>query len=99
MINTLKQHPALPMSERGYIHIAPTVKGGDEVASASAFGKAFTSVEDVEKGKTYSNNIWDLINEKVFKLFNNKLIGEQMSEMMEMKYLAGLSEPLHNTET
>ena len=93
MINTLKQHPALPMSERGYIHIAPTVKGGDEVASASAFRKAFTSVEDVEKRKDIFQQYLGSYNEKVFKLFNNKLIGEQMSEMIDvMKYLAGLSE-------
>ena len=93
MINTLEQHPALPMSERGYIHIAPTVKGGDEVASASAFRKAFTSVEDAEKRKEVFNNYMGTFNEKVFKLFNNKLIGEQMSEMIDvMKYLAGLSE-------
>ena len=93
MINTLEQHPALPMSERGYIHIAPTVKGGDEVASASAFRKAFTSVEDVEKRKDIFQQYLGSYNEKVFKLFNNKLIGEQMSEMIDvMKYLAGLSE-------
>jgi hypothetical protein len=93
MINTLKQHPALPMSERGYIHIAPTVKGGDEVASASAFRKAFTSVEDVEKRKDIFQQYLGSYNEKVFKLFNNKLIGEQMSEMIDvMKYLAGLTE-------
>ena len=93
MINTLKQHPALPMSERGYIHIAPTVKGGDEVASASAFRKAFTSVEDIEKRKDIFQQYLGSYNEKVFKLFNNKLIGEQMSEMIDvMKYLAGLSE-------
>ena len=93
MINTLEQHPALPMSERGYIHIAPTVKGGDEVASASAFRKAFTSVEDIEKRKDIFQQYLGSYNEKVFKLFNNKLIGEQMSEMIDvMKYLAGLSE-------
>ena len=95
MINTLKQHLLYPMSERGYIHIAPTVKGGDEVASASAFRKAFTSVEDVEKRKDIFQQYLGSYNEKVFKLFNNKLIGEQMSEMIEvMKYLAGLSEAL-----
>ena len=93
MINTLKQHPALPMSERGYIHIAPTIKGGDEVASASAFRKAFTSVEDIEKRKDIFQKYLGSYNEKVFKLFNNKLIGEQMSEMIDvMRYLAGLSE-------
>ena len=43
-INTLKQHPAQPMSERGYIYIAPNVGREGEVASASAFRDAFTSV-------------------------------------------------------
>ena len=47
MINTLKQHPALPMGERGYVYNAPTVRSdNDEVASASAFRNAFVSAPD-----------------------------------------------------
>ena len=91
MINTLKQHPALPMSDRGYIYLAPTVAGGGEVASASAFRKAFTSVEDTEKRKEVFQKYMGEYNETIFNLFNNKLIGEKMSEQLEiMKYLAGL---------
>lgn len=93
MINTLQQHPALPMKERGYIHIAQTVKSADEVASASAFRKAFTSVEDIEKRKQVFEKYMGTYNERVFNLFNNKLIGDKMSEMIEvMKYLSGLTE-------
>ena len=91
MINTLEQHPALPMSDRGYIYLAPTVAGGGEVASASAFRKAFTSVEDTEKRKEIFQKYMGEYNEAVFNLFNNKLIGEKMSENLEiMKYLAGM---------
>ena len=39
------------MSDRVYIYVTPTIAGGGEVASASAFRKAFTSVEDTEKRK------------------------------------------------
>ena len=91
MINTLEQHPALPMSDRGYIYLAPTVAGGGEVASASAFRKAFTSVEDTEKRKEIFQKYMGEFNETIFSLLNDKLIGEKMSEQLEiMKYLAGM---------
>ena len=91
MINTLEQHPALPMSDRGYIYLAPTVAGRGEVASASAFRKAFTSVEDTEKRKEIFQKYMGEFNETIFSLLNDKLIGEKMSEQLEvMKYLAGL---------
>ena len=91
MINTLKQHPALPMSDRGYIYVTPTIAGGGEVASASAFRKAFTSVEDSEKRKEVFTKYMGTYNNQIFDLFNNKLIGEIMSEQLDiMKYLAGL---------
>ena len=91
MINTLEQHPALPMSDRGYIHITPTVAGNGEVASASAFRKAFTSVEETEGRKQVFAKYMGTMNNEIFSLFNNKLIGEKMSEQLEiMKYLSGL---------
>jgi len=91
MINTLEQHPALPMSDRGYIHITPTVAGNGEVASASAFRKAFTSVEETEGRKQVFTKYMGTMNNEIFSLFNNKLIGEKMSEQLEiMKYLSGL---------
>lgn len=91
MINTLKQHPALPMSDRGYIYVTPTIAGGGEVASASAFRKAFTSVEDTEKRKEVFQRYMGTYNNQIFDLFNNKLLGEIMSEQLEItKYLAGL---------
>ena len=43
MINTLKQHPALPMSERLHTRCSNVGKNS-EVASASAFRQAFISV-------------------------------------------------------
>ena len=62
-----------------------------EVASASAFRKAFTSVEDTEKRKEVFQKYMGTYNETMFNLFKNKLIGEKMSEQLEiMKYLAGL---------
>jgi hypothetical protein len=91
MINTLKQHPALPMSDRGYIYVTPTIAGGGEVASASAFRNAFTSVEDTEKRKEVFTKYMGTYNNEIFELFNNKLLGEIMSEQLDiMKYLAGL---------
>ena len=91
MINTLKQHPALPMSDRGYIHITPTVAGMGEVASASAFRKAFTSVEETEGRKQVFAKYMGTMNNEIFSLFDDKLIGEKMSEQLDiMKYLAGM---------
>jgi len=91
MINTLEQHPALPMSDRGYIYLAPTVAGRGEVASASAFRKAFTSVEDTEKRKEIFQKYMGEFNENIFNLFKDKLIGEKMSEQLDiMKFLAGM---------
>lgn len=91
MINTLKQHPALPMSERGYIFIAPNVEGGGEVASASAFRKAFTSVATEEEQKEIFNKYFGQYNDKVFMLFKDKILGENMKEQLDiLKKLAGL---------
>jgi len=91
MINTLKQHPALPMSERGYIFIAPNVEGDGEVASASAFRKAFTSVATEEEQKEVFNKYFGQYNNNVFMLFKNKILGENMKEQLDMlRKLAGL---------
>lgn len=93
-INTLKQHQALPMSERGYIYQAPNIEGLDgDVASASAFRKAFTSVDNVEDKKEIFTKYMGSFNNEIFGLFYKKLIGDKMSESLEaLKYLAGIRE-------
>ena len=94
MINTLKQHPALPMSERGYIYNAPSIEGLDgEVASASAFRKAFTSVENEQQQRAIFEKYMGTFNEEIFALFKNKIIGDKMKESLErLKFLAGMLE-------
>lgn len=93
MINTLKQHPALPMSERGYIYVAPNVGTNGEVASASAFRKAFTSVGSEQEQREIFNQYFGNFNETIFALFTNKLLGDKMKEDLDiLKKLAGLSE-------
>jgi len=101
MINTLKQHPPLPMGERGYIYITPTIAGrGDRgidnlVASASAFRNAFISAPDEGSRKEiftrymgeYNNNIYALF---VNKLMDNKMKTENAYQIDVVKYLSGL---------
>ena len=94
MINTLKQHPALPMSERGYIYHAPTVKSdNDEVASASAFRNAFVSAPDDGSRREIFNKYMGAFDNNVYALFTNKLLDKKMKEdiynLDVMKYLAG----------
>jgi hypothetical protein len=94
MINTLKQHPPMPMSERGYIYNAPSIEGLDgEVASASAFRKAFTSVENEQQQRAIFEKYMGTFNENIFALFKNKIIGDKMKESLErLKFLAGMTE-------
>ena len=48
-------------------------------------------VEDTEKRKEIFQKYMGEFNETIFSLLNNKLIGEKMSEQLDvMKYLAGL---------
>ena len=94
MINTLKQHPALPMGERGYVYNAPTVKSdNDEVASASAFRNAFVSAPDEGSRKEIFNKYMGTFDNNVYDLFTNKLLDKKMKEDIYnidvMKYLAG----------
>ena len=95
MINTLEQHPPLPMSERGYVYNAPTIDNGGEVASASAFRDAFISAPDEGSRKEiftrymgeYNNNIYALF---VNKLMDNKMKTENAYNIDVVKYLSGL---------
>lgn len=91
MINTLKQHPALPMEERGYIYVAPNIEGKGEVASASAFRKAFTSVGSEQGQREVFEKYLGTFNEAIFALFKNKILGDNMKEELDrIKKLAGL---------
>lgn len=95
MINTLEQHPPLPMSERGYVYNSPTFSNDGEVASASAFRNAFISAPDDGSRKeiftkymgSYNNNIYALF---VNKLLDNKMKTENAYNLDVVKYLSGL---------
>ena len=90
-INTLKADPK-PMSERGYITLAPTIKIGDEVASASAFRDALKAAPDIETAKQIYTKQFGAYNEKVFNLIYNKIASAKMSEQINiLRKLAGLS--------
>ena len=89
-INTLKTDQK-PMSERGYITLAPTIKIGDEVASASAFRDALKAAPDVESAKQIYTKQFGTYNDKVFNLIYNKIARADMSEQINiMRKLAGL---------
>tara|TARA_Y100000389_G_scaffold186722_1_gene207389 strand:+ start:527 stop:2083 length:1557 start_codon:yes stop_codon:yes gene_type:complete len=91
MINTLKQHPALPMEERGYIYVAPNIEGKGVVASASAFRQAFTSVGSEQGQREVFEKYLGTFNEAIFALFKNKILGDNMKEELDrIKKLAGL---------
>ena len=89
-INTLKADPK-PMSERGYITLAPTIKIGDEVASASAFRDALKAAPDAESAKQIYTKQFGTYNDKVFNLIYNKIARADMSEQINiLRKLAGL---------
>lgn len=92
-INTYRTDPK-PMAERGYITLAPTVKAGDEVASASAFRDAIKNAPDVESAKQIYTKQFGKFDQKVFDLIYNKIKGTEMSEQLNLlRKLAGL-EPI-----
>ena len=82
-----------PMSNRGYVTLAPTIKSGEEDASASAFRKAFADAPDVEAAKQLYTKQFGEYNDTVFNLIYNKLVRDKMSEQINrLKKLAGLTE-------
>lgn len=92
-INTYRTDPK-PMAERGYITLAPTVKTGDEVASASAFRQAFKDAPDSASAKEIFLKQFGEYNQKVFDLLYNKIKGTEMSEQLNiLRKLAGM-EPI-----
>jgi hypothetical protein len=89
-INTLKADPK-PMSERGYITLAPTIKIGNEIASASAFRDALKAAPDIDAAKQIYTKQFGTYNEKVFNLIYNKIVSANMSEQINiLRKLAGL---------
>ena len=93
-INTLSDD-ALPMSMRGYITLAPTIKLGDEVASASAFRSALKQAADRETAKKLFVQQFGSFNQTVFDLIYDKITGADMKNMNEqinrLKKLAGIA--------
>ena len=83
---------ALPMSKRGYVTLAPTIKTGDAVASASAFRQQLKDAPDVESAKQVYTTQFGEYNDKIFDLIYNKIVGtNNMSEQLNyMRKLAGL---------
>ena len=79
------------MSERGYITLAPTIKIGDEVASASAFRDALKAAPDAESAKQIYTKQFGTYNDQVFNLIYNKIARADMSEQINiLRKLAGL---------
>ena len=93
MINTLKQHPALP-TERERLHTrCSNVGKNGEVASASAFRQAFTSVGSEQEQREVFERHFGTSIKQYLSLFKNKLLGDKMKEDLDiLKKLAGLSE-------
>lgn len=89
-INTLNKDTQ-PMSTRGYITLAPTIKLGDEVASASAFRDALQNAPDKEAAKELFTRQFGSYDEQVFSLIYNKIVGANMNEHINiLRKLAGL---------
>ena len=91
MINTYKQDPQ-PMSKRGYIApIDNIVDDMEEVQSASAFRQAFKDAPDVESAKQIFIKEFGEMNNAVFKLIYNKIVGKEMNEDLNiLRKLAGM---------
>ena len=92
-LSTFDAKNPVTMDERGYITLAPTVKTGDEVASASAFRERFKNSPDEESAKDVFVDQFGEYNDEVFNLIYDKIVRKQMSEELNtLKKLAGLNE-------
>ena len=80
------------MSKHAYVAVAPNVEVDGEVASASAFRKAFAGAEDDQHAKEVFEKFFGSYNESVFQLVNQKLRGpKSMNESInELRKLAGI---------
>lgn len=90
MINSIGETP-LTMDKRGYLFEVPNQKDGEEVSSASAFREALKNSPDKEAAKKVFEKQFKEYNEEVFNLIYDKIVGEKMSEDLNiLKQLAGL---------
>ena len=91
MINTYKQDPQ-PMSVRGYIApIENVMDDMEEVSSASAFRVALNNAPDIESAKQIFTRQFGEMNNQVFDLVYKKIVGEKMSEDLNiLRKLAGM---------
>jgi hypothetical protein len=84
---------AEPMSTRGYVTLAPTIKNGEEDASASAFRQALVNAPDTESAKELFTRQFGQYNDEVFNLIYDKIVRAKMSEQLNiLRKLAGLAE-------
>ena len=91
MINTYKRDPQ-PMSVRGYIApINNVLDDMEEVSSASAFRIAMNDAPDEESAKQIFTKQFGEMNNQVFDLVYKKIVGEKMSEDLNiLRKMAGL---------
>jgi len=94
MINTYNNDNPKPMSERGYIYnIENIVDSDNEVSSASAFREALLNSPSKEAAKEVFTKQFVDYREDVFDLVYRKIVGEKMSEDLNiLRKLAGLGE-------
>ena len=90
-INTYRTDPK-PMAERGYITLAPTIKTGDEIASASAFRDALKNAPDKESAEKVYTKQFGNFDPKIFELIYGKITGqnEMKEELNKIRKLAGM---------
>jgi hypothetical protein len=91
MINTYNEDNPKSMSERGYIYPMDNEIVDGEVASASAFRSAMQNAPDKEAARDIFNKQFSDYKENVFDLVYNKIVGEKMSEDLNiLRKMAGL---------
>lgn len=84
----------LPMKDRGYITLAPTITDHGKVASASEFRNQFRQAPDVDAAKKVFRSFFAKYDESAFNLLYTKLkdpnMASKISEMNQLRKLAGL---------
>jgi len=90
MINSIGDTPQT-MDKRGYLFEVPNIESDGEVESASAFRNALKNSPDKESAKQVFEKQFKEYNETVFNLIYDKIVGEKMSEDLNiLMKLAGL---------
>lgn len=89
-INTVNMG-ILPMSQRGYVMIAPTVTVNGETASATKFRNAMMNARDLEHAKQVYTQYFGEFNHSAFHTIYKKISEVTMkNQINEMRMLAGL---------